>query len=256
MFQAAGGAGLIVLMSSGVFGQPAPSIRTFDVASVKLHQGPMRSIGISTPGLRLNADATNLRGLLMYAYNVRNYQVSGSAPLLTVGDTRYDIVAKAEGSGEPTRAEFRQMLQSLLADRFKLKFHREMREMPVYELVVGKNGPKFKESASDASPTAHFHWTGRNNEITMPKATMADMLDGIENSFLDRPVLDNTGLIGTYDIKLTYTPDVRSNRDSEPDLSDISIFTAVQDQLGLKLQAQKAMVEILIVDYAEKPSEN
>jgi len=119
MIRAIGGAGLIVLMSSGAFGQPAPSIRTFDVASVKLHQGPMRSIGISTCGLRLNADATNLRGLVMYAYNVRNYQVSGPAPLLTVGDNRYDIAAKAEGDGEPTKAEFRQMLQLLLADRFQ-----------------------------------------------------------------------------------------------------------------------------------------
>jgi uncharacterized protein (TIGR03435 family) len=256
MIRAIGGTGLIVLMSSGVFGQSAPSIRTFDVASVKLHQGPMRNVGISTSGLQLNADATNLQGLIMYAYNVWNYQVSGPAPLLTVGDSRYDVVAKAEGNGVVTKAEFRQMLQLLLADRFKLKFHREMREMPVYELVVGKNGPKFKESAPDASPIAHFGARGNDQVIAMPKATMGDVVSAIEGSSLGRPVLDKTGLTGTYDIKLTYTPDVKSNRDSEPDLSDIGIFTAVQEQLGLKLEAQHATVEILIVDYAEKPSEN
>ena len=104
MIRAIGGAVLIVLMSSGMFGQSAPSIRTFDVASVKVHQGSMRSIGISTSDPRLNADATNLRGLAMYAYNVRNYQVSSAAPLLTVVDTRFDIVAKAEGDVAPTKS--------------------------------------------------------------------------------------------------------------------------------------------------------
>jgi uncharacterized protein (TIGR03435 family) len=256
MIRAIGGASLMVFISSGIFGQSAPSIRAFEVASVKLHEGPMPRVGVSTSGLRLNADATNLRGLIMYAYNLRNDQVSGTVPLLTVGDTRYDVVAKAEGNGAPTMAEFRQMLQSLLADRFKLKFHREMRETPVYALVVGKNGPKFKESAPDANPVAHYHWTGRNNEITIPKASMDAVVGAIANSMLDRPVLDKTGLTGTYDIKLTYTPDVKSNRDSEPDMSDISVFTAVQSQLGLRLEPQKAMVEFLIVDKAEKPSEN
>jgi len=216
----------------------------------------MRNIGVSTSGLRLNADAANLRMLMMYAYNIRNDQVSGSVPLLTVGDTRYDIVAKAEGGDVPTKAEFRTMVQLLLADRFKLSYHRESRETPVYVLLVGKNGPKFKQSAPDANPVAHYHWTGRNNEITIPKAAMDDVLGAIANSMLDRPVIDKTGLTGTYDIKLTYTPDLKSNRDSEPDLNDISVFTAVQSQLGLKLEPQKAMVEYLVIDHAEQPSGN
>jgi uncharacterized protein (TIGR03435 family) len=255
MLRAIGGASFMVLMSSGVFGQPAPSVRAFEVASIKPHQGPLIQMDISTSGPRLNAEGANLYMLIMYAYHLRSYQVSGTAPLMA-DDSRYEIAAKAEGDAAPTKDEFRQMLQSLLADRFKLKVHREMREMPVYELVVGKNGPKFKQSAPDASPLAHYHWTGRNNEITIPKATLDDVIGAIANSMLDRPVLDRTGLTGTYDIKLTYTPDVKSHRDSEPDLSDINIFTAVQDQLGLKLEAQKAMVEILVVDHVEQPSAN
>ena len=148
------------------------------------------------------------------------------------------------------------MLQSLLADRFKLKIRRETRDMPVYELVVGKNGPKFKESARDASPNGHLAVIGRNYELTMSKATMDDLADQIANTSADRAVLNKTGLTGTYDIRMVFTPSFRMNREEQSDWNDISIFNAVQDQLGLKLQARKAMVEIVVVDHVEKPSEN
>ncbi len=115
------------------------------------------------------------------------------------------------------------MLQVLLADRFKLKVHREPCEMPVYALVVGKNGPKFKESAPEAVPDIHYGASGRNYEVTMPKAAIDDVLTAIENSLIDRPVLNQTGLKGTYVIKMTYTPNTPPNRRSEPDPEDISI---------------------------------
>ena len=216
----------------------------------------MRTLGVYTSGPRLTTEASNLRGLVMFAYNLKNYQLEGSVPLLTVGDDRFAIVAKAEGDGPRTRDEFRQMMQLLLADRFKLVVHREMREMPVYALVVGKNGPKLKKSDPDADPTAHFSGSGRNDVVTMPKAGMDDILGAISNSMLDRPVVDKTGLTGTYDVRLIFTPDTRANRASEPDPNDVSIFTAVQEQLGLKLAPQKAMIEVLVVDHAEKPTEN
>jgi len=254
MIRAIGIPSLIVWMSSVAFGQPTPSSRAFEVASVKLHETNTIPPGISTSGSRLNAEAANLRRLIMYAYGLRNYQISGTAPAVTDATPRYDIVAKAEGDSVPTKDEFRQMLQLLLADRFKLKVHREPREMPVYALVVGKNGPKFKQSAAGASPDIHYAASGRNYEVTMLKATMDDLLSAIENSLIDRPVVDKTGLTGTYDIKMTYIPDIKANRDT-PDLSDISIFTAFE-QLGLKLEAQKAMVEILVVDHVEQPSVN
>jgi uncharacterized protein (TIGR03435 family) len=242
-------------MLSGLFAQPAPPVRAFEVASVKLDEAPRTMPGISTSGPRLNAEAANLRRLIMYAYGLMNYQISGTAPVLTQATPRYDIVAKAEGDAAPTKSEFRQMLQLLLADRFKLKVHRETREMPVYALVVGKNGPKFKESAPDASPDTHYAASDRNYLVTMSKATMDDVLTAVENSLIDRPVVDKTGLTGTYDIKMTYAPDIRANRET-PDLSHIGIFTAVERQLGLKLEAQKAMVEILVVDHVEEPSRN
>jgi len=251
----AGVVSLIILLSPAVFGQSVPS-PAFEVASVKLHQGGWPRISISTSGPRLEANAANLVILIMYAYDLNSYQVPRTPPLLALGDEFYDIEAKAEGNGAPTKAEFGQMLQSLLADRFKLKVHRERREMPVYALVVGKNGPKFKESAPDASPDTHYAaGDGRNYEITMPKARMESLLGAIENSLTDRPVLDKTGLTGTYNIKMTYTPATKANLET-PDLSDISIFAAVEQQLGLKLEAQKAMIEVLVVDHIEKPSVN
>lgn len=242
----------IVLMSFGLFGQ------SFEVVSVKPHPPHQRNahIGVYTSGPRLNADAANPVTLIMYAYNLKYYQIPSTPALLPFGDEFYDIAAKAEGDVAPSQDEFRRMLQLLLADRFKLKTHREMRELPVYALVVGKNGPKFKASAPDASADTHYAASGRNYEVTIPKATMANVLSAIENSVLDRPVVDQTGLEGTYDIRMTFTPNTPPNRRTEPDADDISIFTAVEVQLGLRLEAQKAMVSVLVVDHIEKPSEN
>jgi uncharacterized protein (TIGR03435 family) len=117
---------LMGLLASVMFGQ------SFEVASIKLHEGPMYRIGITTSGPRLTADAANVQGLVVFAYNVKGFQVTGDAPLLKQAEARWDIVAKAEGDSAPTRAEFQPMMQALLADRFQLKVHREMREMPVF----------------------------------------------------------------------------------------------------------------------------
>jgi uncharacterized protein (TIGR03435 family) len=205
---------------------------------------------VVTSGSRLTTEASNLRGLIMYAYKLKNYQLAVQSPLVT-DDARFEVMAKAEGDGVPSSDEFRRMMQSLLADRFKLQFHRENREMLVYALMVGKNGPKFKESAPDADPMGHISG-GRNDVMTFPKTTM-DNLAGIIYG-LDHPVLDKTGLTGTYSIKLTYTPENMITRGSEPD--DLSIFTALPDQLGLKLVPQKAQIEVLVVDHVEQPSGN
>ena len=130
-----------------------------------------------------------------------------------------------------------------------------MREMPVYALVVGKNGPKFKESAPEAALISNHGVNGRNQNMTLAKVTMESLADDIRRDFgTDRPVLDKTGLTGAYDVKLEATPEFRINGGSAP--GDISVFTAVQEQLGLKLEPTKGPVEILVIDHVEKPSEN
>jgi uncharacterized protein (TIGR03435 family) len=237
------------------FAQATPAVTPFEVVSIRPHQGPMRTLWIETSGPRVSWEAANLRMLVMYAYDLRNYQVAGSIPLLT-GDDRFTILAKAEGDGARSQYEFRLMTRLLLAERFKLKFHRETRETPVYALVVAKNRPKMKPGAPEAEPIAHYSFLGTNNIVTCPKADMETVLNAVKNGISDRPVLDHTGLTGTYELRLVYTPESRRVRETEPDPNDISIFTAVQEQLGLKLEPRKEAIEVLVVDAAEKPVDN
>jgi uncharacterized protein (TIGR03435 family) len=248
------GMSFIFFSLSGAVCQSSPTVRGFEVASIRLRQSPAHNIGISTSGLRLNAEAESVLGLIMYAYGLRKNQVSmPSLPWLE--GASFDIAARAEGDGVPTNGEFRQMLQRLLAERFQLRIHREMREMPVYALVVGKSGPKFKESAPDVDGKGRINVNGRNCQVTLPKATMEDLIDEVANSLPGRPVVDRTGLTGTYGIQFTYTMNSRANRET-PDLGDITIFSAVENQLGLRLVAQKELIEVLVVDDVQKPSEN
>jgi uncharacterized protein (TIGR03435 family) len=247
-----------VVLAAGAFAQ------SFEVASVKPHPEDPHIIGISTSGPRLKAEAETLAGLILYAYQIRNYQLIRTPQFEAAGDGRYDVEAKAEGEGAPSKPEFRQLLQALLAERFHLAVHREMRETPVYALVVGKNGPKFKAGAPDAKPSGTIRMKSKV-EVSLTNEPMDSVVDAIENSFLDRPVVDRTGLTGGYDVKLTYSQESRI-RGAEPavdrinfdgiNIDDINIFTAVQEQLGLKLEPQKASVEVLVVDHAEKPSGN
>jgi uncharacterized protein (TIGR03435 family) len=142
------------------------------------------------------------------------------------------------------------LLQSLLADRFHLQIHRDMKEMPVYALVPGKNGPKLKPSLPDAKASASAR-SGPVNAIMFSKASMAQFASTL-SGFADRPVLDKTGLTGAYDLKLQWSDDSQAAQDSGAP----SLFTAVQEQLGLKLEAQRSPVEVLIIDQAERPTEN
>jgi uncharacterized protein (TIGR03435 family) len=238
---------------------PSAAALVFAVASIHPHQGPLRvMMGFAASGPRLTLEGYNLRALVMEAFNVRHYQVSFTGS--NVGpdedeNINYDISAVADGSDSPTKDQFRQMLQALLADRFKLKFHRETREMPVYALVVGKNGPKFKQSAPETVSYGFFGVHGRNQTMTASKITMGGLANDIWNSFGPHlPVIDKTGLTGTYDLKFEATPEYRINNNAQPE--DISIFDALQDQLGLKLETQKANIEVLVVDHMERPSEN
>ncbi len=201
----------------------------------------------SGPHIRLVAKTlTNLIGL---AYHRESYQFSGAQGWMT--SERYDLLANAPGDSAPSQENLRLMLQALLADRFRLKVHLETKERPVYGLVVGKNGPKLKEStANEYSQTASGN---RTAHMTFAKATM-EQLASILSYSAGRPVFDNTGLRAFYDFTLNWTPDY--DQAPPPNSSGIDIFTALQEQPGLKLEPQKARIEILVIDHAEKPSEN
>ena len=238
---------LLALLSWTARAQPA-----FEVASIRSHGPEVHSVGLNISGPRVTVEAFSLTNIITYAFDLQSYQVLGG-PDWARSD-RYDIAAKAEGEGTVTKEQVREMLKTLAADRFKVQVHTETREMPVYLLVVAKGGPKLKESAPDATSLMMMSSPGRTTRITTTRGSMDQLALQFSNANgVDRPVLNKTGLSGGYDYKLNWTPGL-APADSDPEAP--TIFTALQEQLGLRLEPQRASVEVLIIDRAEKPGEN
>jgi len=266
-------------------------LRSFEVASIKPNKpdssGELRiAIGFQ-PGRFITTGAT-VKQLIALAYNVRDMQISGG-PSWTDSE-RYDIDAKEEDADvaaleklppDQRVEQHRLMVQGLLADRFKLKLRHESKESSVYALVIAKDGPKLQESKpGDTYPNGIKGPDGRPagrpqmmhmgpGELTgqgLPLESLARLL----SQHLGREVLDQTGLKGNYDFTLKWTPEQSppamaigpeggkpgTDNAPPPESSGPSIFTAIQEQLGLKLESTKGPVEILVIDHIERPSEN
>jgi len=174
----------------------------------------------------------------------------------------YDITALTPGTVRPTRDEQMAMLRGLLADRFKLTFHREPREYSIYLLEEAKGGEKLKPSASAADDPPALISTVYPDHMLLParNATMAEFTSLLQRAVLDRPVVDKTGLAGRYDFDLTWAPDETQFGGGVPvpsaDAPAAPFFTAIEQQLGLKLEATRGPVNALIVDGVERPSAN
>jgi len=245
---------LTICVLNTALAQPAASpAQSFEVASIRENPGPLQVMsGYEASGSRLKLVGWSIFALIQEVYNLKRYQLTmppGSNELY------YNIEAKTEGENAPSRAEFRPLLQQLLADRFHLQFHRETREIPVYAMVIGKGGAKFHESETAEPPKHYGGVNGRNQYLEMQQATMEELADGAAGFlFTERPVIDKTGLTAKYDIRLEATPGFRINNNPQPE--DINVLDAIQQQLGLKLEPQKASVEIIVVDSVAKPTEN
>jgi bla regulator protein blaR1 len=213
------------------------------------------------PGGRFSASA-NLKMLIGVAYDVRNHQIYGGPGWLE--SAKFDIEAKAASEaalppGPAGGTQLRLMLQSLLEQRFKLAVHRESKEEQVYELVVAKGGMKMKEAADTGKQGQQGMRIGRGLFTGM--GAPVELLVNTLSQQLGRSVIDKTGLSGKYDFNLTYTPDAAQaaafgppGPDEPPPAADgPSIFTALQEQLGLRLESAKGQVEVLVIDRAEKP---
>ncbi len=239
---------------------PADASPVFEVATIKPSKPEALGKGFQVRGRRLITINTSLSDLIGFAYGLQARQIAGG-PAWAETD-KYDLNAQPDGEGQPNDRQWKIMMQKLLADRFKLKFHREKKELPVYAIVVAKSGPKLTRSEGDPNglPSLFFRGLG---VLPARNATIADFAGLMQTTVLDRPVVDQTGLSGRYDFTLTWTPDEfqfpglgvkippPSDNAVAPDL-----FTAMQQQLGLKLESTKAPVEILVIDSVEKPSEN
>lgn len=238
--------------------------KEFEVASVKTIEpamGGMQRVEIQmAPGGRFIARGLNLKMMIQQAYGVRDFQIQGAPPWANTD--RYEINAKTEGGANIGRNDLGPLLQSLLTERFQLKIRRETKEMPVYPLVVGKGGHKLKESEGSQGDRAMMR-RGMLEANGVPMNMFANQLA----NQLGRAVIDKTGLTGRYDFKLEWTPDESQNAllgprnpDAPPppplDSGGPSIYTAIQEQLGLKLENSRGPVEILVIERVEKPSEN
>jgi uncharacterized protein (TIGR03435 family) len=230
----------------GAFFAVAQVPTQFEVASVKPQApGDTRGSIQPSPGAFI-ANGIPLKLLIEIAYRLKDFQITGG--LSWIDTDKYDISARAAAGVIPTHQEMQSMLQALLADRFGLKVHRETREMPAFALTVNKGGPKLAQPAA-TDPPEPFVSIG-NGILTGRRMNMPGLADAL-SSESDRIVLDRTELSGDYDLTLKWNPDA-----SAQDTSSVSLFTAIQEQLGLRLEATKAPVEVLVIDSVQKASAN
>jgi len=253
-----------------LFAQLAVQTRpVFDVASIK-PSGPNTPLTGGFGNGQGGGRNMTLKMLIASAYRVQEFQITGG-PAWT-GSDRFDVEGKTEDrTADPDR--LRLMLRSLMEDRFQLKLHREMREQPVYALVAAKGGLKIRPAADQTSPDVNGpspKGAGPNRGAIrigrgslIGNAVTLSFLARWLSQRLDRLVIDRTGLGGRFDLQLTWTPDAGEVVDGPggqllppAEVSGPSIFTAIQEQLGLKLESAKAPVEVLMIDRAERPSAN
>lgn len=233
---------------------------SFEVATIKPSRPDAQGMGFRVQGRRFSTINTNLIALMTFAYGVHARQISG-APAWAESE-KFDLTGQPDVEGQPNDRQWKLMLQKVLADRFGLTFHRGERELSVYAITAGKTGPKLTKSEADPNGLPGIGFRGLGGMLAR-NANMPDLANLMQSTVLDRPVVDQSGIKGRYDFTLDWTPDefqfgglgVKPPAPSEnatlPDL-----FTAIQQQLGLKLEATKAQTEVLIIDKVEKPSGN
>ena len=278
---------LIPLLATGAFAQAVPK-PSFEVASVKRSLDCRGPGGISrpVPG-RVDLHCATLQSLIQYAFGIfgngpsaklERLQTTGGPPWM---ETDYFDISAKSADNAPIYQMYGPMLQSLLEERFQLKVHREDREMPVYVMTVAKGGSKlqpYKEGTcliidvnhlpapaapGEPPPTVcgvqQMRRTVESMTIAARGMTLAEFTRGTLTNFVDRPIVDHTGLSGRFDLQIEFALENRSGRGASADMpaeTALPIFGALLQQLGLKLDSGKAPVEVLVIDRAERPSEN
>jgi uncharacterized protein (TIGR03435 family) len=235
---------------------------SFDVATIKPNpSGGSRLQGIFPKGRHLMIVNGSLQDMIVFAFSLQLKQVVG-APEWTAND-RYDVDAVPDQPGTPSLEQMRNMLRKLLVERFKLTIHHEKREMSAYLLTVGKTGQKLTPSQIKGTLPGFGASPGTGGlTLHLVNGTMGDFTSFLQMQVLDKPVVDQTGIEGRFDSNVTFTPDQTQFNGQPPKLppADVpdapDLFTAIQQQLGLKLAAEKIAVDVIVIDHVEKPSPN
>jgi uncharacterized protein (TIGR03435 family) len=233
----------------------------FEVATIKPSDPdkPGQSILVGRGGPNfLTTTNTTLNDLITFAYGIHVRQITSGPGWMET--EKYDITAKPDREGIPNATQLRTMMQKLLADRFALSFHRDKKDISAYEITVGKTGPKLaKNDTGGILPGFGGRGPG---SVGVRNSTMTEFADFLQARIVDRPVVDQTALQGRFDFTLTWRPDqlAAPGPNAPPPPADLEsrsdLFTAIQEQLGLKLEAAKAPVEVLVIDKVQKPSDN
>jgi len=244
------------------------AVAGFEVATIRPSAPDEHARGIGWDGRRFTATYTTMSQMVQFAYNLQAKQIVNAPAWLD--STTYDIEGQAaveEGGGkEPTAAEFREMMQNLLAERLGMKMHWEPRTMSAYELVLAKGGAKLQASKLEYRAKAEIPPGVRIQRgphlwmrVLGVGGTMPELAAELQRVEFDRPVVDGTGINGEFDFAVTATSNKPYFVGEVPDTSDAappSIFTALQEQLGLRLEPVKTAVQCLVVDAVDRPSAN
>ena len=248
---------------------PPPPVRmaananpAFEVATIKPSDPNRPGKVFTVRGQEVVTINTTISDILTMAYDLHPKQIVGGPSWLE--SDKYDLTGKPDVPGQPNVAQIKAMIQKLLADRVQLKFHREKRDLNVYVLTVGKTGAKFSKSERDPNSLPGLFFGPPLVTLNVTNATLGDVASLLQSSVLDKPVVDQTSLTEKYDFRLRFTPEQGQmqglggapppqpeNADAPPD-----IFTAMQQQLGLKLESTKAPADVIVIDHIERPSEN
>jgi uncharacterized protein (TIGR03435 family) len=236
---------------------------SFEVATIKPSKPDDQRKAFIVQGRRFKIINQPLSQILCFAYDVQAKQLVGLPPWAETD--KYDIDAEPDGEGAPSSKQWKTMIQKMVTERFQMKFHQDKRELPVYILSVAKGGPKLTKSEGDPNGLPGLFFRGKLGDLGVRNANMNDFTGLMQSAVLDRPVLNQTDLTGRFDFTLVWTPD-----DSQfsgmgvkvpPPPADgttaaPNLYTAIQEQLGLKLEATKAPADVMVIDKVEKPSEN
>jgi uncharacterized protein (TIGR03435 family) len=245
---------------------PADADPSFEVATIKPNpSGAPQMQQLTMNGRDFKIVNGSLGDLITFAYEVQAKQIVGAPDWLN--NDRYDIAAVPDVEGAPNPTQVRTMMRKLLADRFKLTYHREKRDMSAYVLTVGKSGQKLTPTQSNGPLPGLGIGPGKGGvTLLVRNGTMSDLTFFLQSLVLDRPVVDQTGISGKFDLSVLFTPDdsqfnghppkVPAAQADNPVESAPTLFEAFQQQLGLKLSPEKTAVDVIAIDHVEKPSAN
>lgn len=238
---------------------------SFEVATIKPSDPNRPGKAFQIRGREFLTLNTTVTDIITFIYGVHARQISGGPSWMD--SEKFDINAKPDGEGQPNLDQYKTMAKKLLADRLKLAFHHDKKELAVYAITIAKGGAKLTKSEGNPNgpPALFFRGLG---VLPARNASMSEFAEVMQGAVLDRPVVDQTGLTGKFDFTLQWTPDETQfaalrgggppptqppsdTTDARPDL-----FTAMQQQLGLKLESTRAPADVLVIDHVEKPSEN